>query len=64
MRKIDVRQELQNMLEEQFVWDKDREWVSVEKININSVDVTIVSEENENIKEIQKILKVRWKIVI
>lgn len=54
MRKTDVRQELQNMLEKQFVQDKDKEWVSVEKININRVDITIVSEKDENINEIQK----------
>lgn len=54
MRKIDVRRELQNMLEIQFVQDKDKEWVSVEKININRVDITIVSEKDENVNEIQK----------
>lgn len=45
MRKIDVRQELQNILEKQFVQDKEKEWISVEKININRVDITIVSEK-------------------
>jgi ATPases involved in chromosome partitioning len=54
MRKRDVREKLQNMLEEQFVQDKDNEWVSVEKININRVDIAIVSEKDENINEIQK----------
>lgn len=54
MRKIDVRQELQNILEKQFVQDKEKEWISVEKININRVDITIVSEKDESINEIQK----------
>lgn len=54
MRKIDVKEELQNMLEKQFVQDNDNEWVSVEKININRVDITIVSEKDENINELQK----------
>lgn len=54
MRKIDVRQELQNILEKQFVQDKDKEWVNVEKININRVDITIVSEKDESINQIQK----------
>ena len=49
MRKTDVRQELQNMLEKQFLQDKDnyKEWVNVEKININRVDITIVSGKDE-----------------
>lgn len=54
MRKTDVRQELQNMLEKQFLQNKDKEWVNVEKININRVDITIVSEKDESINEIQK----------
>jgi len=56
MRKTDVRQELQNMLEKQFLQDKDnyKEWVNVEKININRVDITIVSGKDESINEIQK----------
>lgn len=56
MRKTDVRQELQSNLEQHFVQDKEKEWVSVEKININRIDIRIVSEKDENINEIEKLI--------
>ncbi len=48
MIKVDIRQEIEDILEGHFVNDKENEWVSVDKVNINRIDVDIVTSIDEN----------------
>ena len=57
MNRKDIRQELQDVLEKHFVNDSQDEWVSVDKVNINRVDINIVSSIKENVSDINKFIE-------
>lgn len=57
MNRKDIRQELQDVLEKHFVNDSEKEWVSVDKVNINRIDIDIVSSINENVSDTNKFIE-------
>ncbi|MFT5874731.1 MAG: MinD-like ATPase involved in chromosome partitioning or flagellar assembly [Clostridium sp.] len=57
MNRKDIRQEIQDVLEEHFVNDSEKEWVSVDKININRIDINIVSSINQNVSDLNKFIE-------
>lgn len=57
MDRKDIRQELQDVLQKYFVSDSHNEWVSVDKVNINRVDINIVSSINENVGDMNKFIE-------
>ena len=57
MNRVDIRRKIQDILEEHFVNDKENEWVNVDKVNINRIDVDIATSLYENLDESSKFIK-------
>lgn len=51
MKRIDVIKELERELEDYFINDIEKEWIDLRIVNVTGVDLTVVSEKGENIKE-------------
>ncbi|OBR97162.1 MULTISPECIES: AAA family ATPase [Clostridium] len=57
MSKLDIRQKIQDILEKHFVKNKENEWVSVDKVNINRIDVDVVTSIDEKTDESSNFIK-------
>ncbi|EOU2019367.1 ParA family protein, partial [Clostridium perfringens] len=51
MKRIEVIKELERELEDYFINDIEKEWIDLRIVNVTGVDLTVVSEKGENIKE-------------
>ncbi|EGT2192055.1 AAA family ATPase, partial [Clostridium perfringens] len=54
MDRLNLINRLKSSLESYFINSNNKEWINIDIVNVNRVDLTIVSEKGENIKECEQ----------